>query len=373
MAATERPIGQKNVFDHVSLRAQLTFYAGVFCVFAPFSLIYDLASPKGLSWQSLALWTAYSGATSVGWAYAFTRNLRFLWIWIPVSFLVPQVFGETFYVRQGARPGLIAEAVICLSVIVLGYVFFVIFISGEGAKTMRLRTEINLARQIHAHLVPAIDRSTEHLELYGVSVPASEVGGDLMDVCHGHDKTGLYVADVTGHGVSAGVSMSMIKSAIRMKLRDGPGLGEMVTRLNDVLAETQRPGMLATLAALELHADGRVRYALAGHLPILHFRAAQQTLNKLADGHPPLGVLEGLAFSDEPVDAAPGDLFVILTDGLTEVFDRNGEEFGEARIERIVTEHAQRPLREIHDSILAAVRSFGPQTDDQTLLLARIR
>jgi sigma-B regulation protein RsbU (phosphoserine phosphatase) len=86
-----------------------------------------------------------------------------------------------------------------------------------------------------------------------------------------------------------------------------------------------------------------------------------------------LGVLEGLAFSDEPVDAAPGDLFVILTDGLTEVFDRNGEEFGEARIERIVTEHAQRPLREIHDSILAAVRSFGPQTDDQTLLLARIR
>ncbi len=373
MLAADRAVGPKNVFDHVSLRARLTFYAGVFCVFAPFSLIYDLASPKGLSWQSLAVWTAYSGVTSVGWAYAFTRNLRFLWIWIPVSFLVPQIFGDAFYVRRGAQPALLVEAVICLCVIVLGYVFFVIFISGEGAKTMRLRTEINLARQIHGHLVPAIDRSTERLELYGVSVPASEVGGDLMDVCQARAKTGLYVADVTGHGVSAGVSMSMIKSAIRMKLRDEPELGEMITGLNDVMSETQRPGMLATFAALELHADGKARYALAGHLPILHFRAASRTVDKLANGHPPLGVLEGRVFSDEPVDAAPGDLFLILTDGLTEVFDKNGEEFGETRIERILTEHAHRPLREIHDRILDAVRAFGPQADDQTLLLARIR
>jgi len=373
MTAAERQVGPKNVFDHVSLRARLTFYAGVFCLFAPLALIYDLTSPKGLPWQSLAVWSAYSGVTSVGWAYAFTRNLRFLWIWIPLSFFVPQLFGDEFYSRPGARLALVAEAVICVCVIVLGYVFFVVFISGEGAKTMRLRTEINLARQIHGHLVPAIDRATERLELYGVSVPTSEVGGDLMDVCHSHGKTGLYVADVTGHGVSAGVSMSMIKSAIRMKLRDEPELGEMITGLNDVLAETQRPGMLATFAALELHADGRARYALAGHLPILHFRAAARTLDKLVNAHPPLGVLEGRVFGDDEVDASPGDLFVILTDGLTEVFDRNGEEFGQARIERIVAEHADRPLREIHDRILAAVRAFGPQTDDQTLLLARVR
>ena len=142
---------------------------------------------------------------------------------------MPQLFGNEFYVRPGARLAFVAEAVICICVIVLGYVFFVVFISGEGAKTMRLRTEINLAQQIHGHLVPAIDRATERLELYGVSVPASEVGGDLMDVCHGDGKTGLYVADVTGHGVSAGVSMSMIKSAIRMKLRDEPELDEMIT------------------------------------------------------------------------------------------------------------------------------------------------
>jgi serine phosphatase RsbU (regulator of sigma subunit) len=265
------------------------------------------------------------------------------------------------------------EAAICICVIVLGYVFFVVFISGEGARTMRLRTEISLARQIQGQLVPAIDRATERLEIYGASVPASEVGGDLMDVCHADGKTGLYVADVTGHGVSAGVSMSMIKSAIRMKLRDKPELGEMITGLNDVLAETQRPGMLATFAALELHADGKARYALAGHLPILHFRAGARALVRLVNEHPPLGLLGGRVYGDDEVEVAPGDLFVILTDGLTEVFDPNEEEFGQARIERIVTQHADRPLREIHDRILAAVRAFGRQTDDQTLLLARVR
>ncbi len=373
MATEARSIGPKYVFDHVGTRARVMFYIGVFCLFAPFSLIYDLATPRGVPWHTLAIWTIYGGITSVGWAYAFTRNLRFLWIWVPLSFLVPQVFGREFYTRSGAQAPLIAQALTIICIIILGYVFFIVFISGEGAKTLRLRTEINLARQIHAHLVPAIDRTTDQVELYGVSIPASEVGGDLMDVCLSDGKTGLYVADVTGHGVSAGLSMGMIKSAIRMKLRDEPRLGELVSGLNDVLAQTQRPGMLATLAALELHADGTARYALAGHHPILHYQAAARVLDKLPNASPPLGAIEGRKFADATVQAARGDLFVILTNGYVEVFAKDGEEFGQERIDRLVTEHADRPLREIHDAVLSAVRAFGPQTDDQTLLLARVR
>ena len=131
--------------------------------------------------------------------------------------------------------------------------------------------------------------------------------------------------------------------------------------------------MLATLAALELHADGTARYALAGHHPILHYRAAERVLDKLPNANPPLGAIEGRKFADAEVRAARGDLFVILTDGYVEVFAKDGEEFGQTRIDRLVTEHADRPLREIHDAVLSAVRAFGPQADDQTLLLARVR
>ena len=78
MAAADRRAHSKNAFDHVSPAARFIFYAGVFFVFAPFSLIYDLASPKGLSWTTLAVWAVYSGATAAGWTYGFTRNLRYL-------------------------------------------------------------------------------------------------------------------------------------------------------------------------------------------------------------------------------------------------------------------------------------------------------
>jgi sigma-B regulation protein RsbU (phosphoserine phosphatase) len=158
-----------------------------------------------------------------------------------------------------------------------------------------------------------------------------------------------------------------------VKLPDGPALGDLVSGLNDILAQTQRPNTLATFAALELYGGGRARYALAGHLPILHFRAAARKLERLENAHPPLGIIEGRAFRHADIEAARGDLFVILTDGLTEVFDQRGEEFGEERLERIVEENGDRPLREIYDRILAAVRAFGPQLDDQTLLLARVR
>jgi sigma-B regulation protein RsbU (phosphoserine phosphatase) len=221
--------------------------------------------------------------------------------------------------------------------------------------------------------VPAIDHASERLELYGVSSPASEVGGDLMDVYHAAGKTGLFVADVTGHGVPAGVFMGMIKSAIRMKLRQAPNLGELLSGLNGVLSEIQKPGTLATMAALEIHPDGRAQYALAGHLPILRYRAAERRLERLPNAHPPLGVIDDRVFDHAQVTTAPGDLFVILTDGLTEVFDSSGEEFGEARIESIVERNGDRPLAEIHDRIVTAVRAFGPQVDDQTLLLARVK
>lgn len=372
MAESGRRSRPLYAFDHVSLPARLIFFTGVFCVFAPFSLVYDLASPKGLPWTVVAIWTAYSGLTAVGWAYGFTRNIKYLWVHVPLSFFVAMLFGDEFYQRPGLRWNFALEAAICLGLIILGYVCFVIFISGEGTKTIRLQTEINLAKQIHDHLVPAIESKTPHVEIYGVSAPASEVGGDLMDVYRTKDRIGIYVADVTGHGVPAGVSMGMIKSAIVMKLRDEPDLGDLVSALNDVVSHTQRPGTLATLAALELRDDGNACYALAGHPPILHFRAATGQLERLPNAHPPLGVVEGRRFSQAQVVTTPGDLFVILTDGLTEVFDAADEEFGEERIVQIVACRLDRPLAEIYGAVLSAARAFGPQLDDQTLLLARV-
>jgi serine phosphatase RsbU (regulator of sigma subunit) len=76
-------------------------------------------------------------------------------------------------------------------------------------------------------------------------------------------------------------------------------------------------------------------------------------------------------FSASPTQAAPGDLFVILTDGLTEVFDEEDRDFGLDRVKDIVSENATLPLERLQDMLLFAVRQHGPQLDDQTVLLIR--
>jgi serine phosphatase RsbU (regulator of sigma subunit) len=79
------------------------------------------------------------------------------------------------------------------------------------------------------------------------------------------------------------------------------------------------------------------------------------------------------SFSAAGVACAPGDLFVVLTDGLTEVFDAADREFGLERVKNLIGENARAPLDALEERLLAAVRAHGPQLDDQTLLLIRAR
>jgi len=76
-------------------------------------------------------------------------------------------------------------------------------------------------------------------------------------------------------------------------------------------------------------------------------------------------------YTSAPVTFDPGDLFVILTDGLTEVFDSHDRELGLEGIKGVIRQHADAPLDRVKDALLAAAHGHGPQLDDQTLLLIR--
>ena len=291
-----------------------------------------------------------------------------------MSFLAPGFFGTSFWAQRTFSLAGLLGMLACLAVMVAAYVLFVTFITTEGSNTMRLRAEIGLAKEIHEHLVPAVDLRTDRLELFGISVPTTEVGGDLLDVVEDDATTSLYVADVTGHGVPAGVLMGMVKSAIHMKLLHTGSLSSLMTDLNRVVYRMRKPGMFATFACLRFAAaGGPVEHCLAGHPPIFHYRSRDGSLARIQNQQIPLGVMEDVPFTAETTIADPGDLFVILTDGLFEVFDRQGNEFGLDAIETLIAEHAELALSEIYARILRAIQDHGPQTDDQTLLLARVR
>jgi len=109
--------------------------------------------------------------------------------------------------------------------------------------------------------------SAAGLAICGRSIPSSRVGSDLIDAVSFGSLT-CYLADGSGHGITAGVLMSMVKSAIRTSLSKGAPLVERMQRLNEVLFDLKEPGMFVTLACLRSAGAGRPEYALAGHQPI---------------------------------------------------------------------------------------------------------
>lgn len=267
---------------------------------------------------------------------------------------------------------LVLDGIGCLVAIVGGYAFFISVIATEGVRHFRLDAEVGLAHQIHAVLVPALTGRHAGVEYYGTSKPSSEMGGDLIDVVTPEGALVAYIADVSGHGVAAGLLMGMTKSAARMKLAAGAEVATFLGALNNVISDVKKPDMFVTCGCLRLFADGRVEYASAGHLPVLHYRRAVQRVEEWLSPGFPLGLVRGTAYDTVTRRVAPGDLLVCVTDGLTEVFDANDAEFGLDGLATLIEKHHDRPLPEIVAELEAAVARHGAALDDQTVLLLRI-
>ncbi len=263
-------------------------------------------------------------------------------------------------------------ALISIPALIAGYILFISFINTEGIRTMRLQTEIGLAQQIHSRLVPPINSTVGRFEFFGRSDSSSEVGGDLIDVVEKDGRVGAFVADVSGHGVRAGVLMAMCKSAARMRLLSDDSLNGLMDDLNRVVMQVKEMDMFVTVACLQFDQGSIARFLLAGHPPILHYHKSTGKITELGSNYPPTGVVANLRHIQTDVAFESGDLFVLLTDGYLEVENKSGEQIGQARIESLIISNASRPLTDIFDTVLKAVREHGPQDDDQTLLLVRV-
>jgi serine phosphatase RsbU (regulator of sigma subunit) len=287
--------------------------------------------------------------------------------------------GATFSLRTpSTAAGVRFAAGAILIVVIVSYILFIRFFRAEGIESMRIRNELALAHGIQKTLVPPVALRTERFEVYGVSRPSAQVGGDLVDaVLLSNGDIIAYVADIAGHGLSAGILMGMLKTAARTALLDaaeGPpaaSLPALLEKLNQVLPQVKEAQMYATLTAFRLNADGRAWYALAASPPILHWSAQRQDRRLVQEAQYPLGLLPVSGFTGEAIELGPGDLVVVATDGVLEVCNRREEEFGIERVVKGIETEARAPLAEIAERILRDARAFGSQVDDQTLLVIR--
>lgn len=363
-------MNSEKIYTQLSPKIQIKFYLAVFFTFAPMWAIVATGFGDQRSIDEIFFYFCSAGAIAVGWAYAFTSTKKWLFLVIPLQFsigVIHQMIWDTSFAS------ITVTGLASMASIVMGYILFVIFINNEGKDRLRLQTEIDLAKQLHEHLVPPVVLSLDWVNVYGASYPCSEVGGDLVDGIVSDGAAGLFVADVSGHGMKAGVMMSMVKSAIHMKLLHAPPDETLCADLNKIVHRMKRPEMFVTMACLYVEKNGTVRYVLAGHPPILHYRHADKSITELTAQKPGIGLVKDTVYPVQTISASPGDIFLMLTDGIFETMDASGKDLGLDAVKSILSEHAHAEPEKLAEAILARVRAQGTREDDQTLMVAKIR
>jgi serine phosphatase RsbU (regulator of sigma subunit) len=371
---------RKDFWDGLKPRARVKLAIAIFFMFATIGIFQDMWAPGAPPWPWVTLQCIGSGCLALSWAFTFMWSKKFIAAIVVLTAASSRLGPELAHMYPNSlissmdqwRVRDATEAAVCAAMVIAGYIFFLRFASTEGAEQLRLRTEVNLAQEMHEVLVPPVHQTFGDVEVFGRSKASAEVGGDLLDVFASNHGVVVTVADVSGHGVAAGTMMGMMKSAVRIKLIDGSKLDTLMRDLNRVLFQLKGDGMFATIAALRFHTDRSVEVAVAGHLPVLCIRARTGEVEMLANEHLPLGIIEDTSFSSRNVEGESGDLFVLLTDGLTEVENKSGAELGWEPIRDLIAAQRSRPLPEIYAAVMRTVSAHGRQEDDQTLALVRL-
>jgi serine phosphatase RsbU (regulator of sigma subunit)/anti-sigma regulatory factor (Ser/Thr protein kinase) len=240
----------------------------------------------------------------------------------------------------------------------------------EARVRERIAQELRVAQLIQQNFLP---RELPNLPGWQVAAyyrPAREVGGDFYDFIELRDGfVGIVVGDVTDKGVPAAMVMSATRSVLRASAQRLVSPGEVLQRVNEVLAPDMPPKMFVTcLYAVLDPASGQLRYANAGHsLPFVRTEAGVIELR--ARGMP-LGLLPGMAYEEKEAVLAPGDSVLLHSDGLAEAHSPDREMFGNPRLAELVGE---RPGgNDLIDLLLTELDRFTgahwEQEDDITLV-----
>jgi hypothetical protein len=356
---------------------------GIFFLFTSFGLVVGFVNRTWVYVPWAIAMALISGAFSTAWAFAgFRRIIWFMCVLLPIQLGVfismgtlmnhrLSPFNQMDFSRDAVVRKLVVEGFFGMFSILIGYSLVAGFIRKEGMRVFVALAEVRLAAEVHQALVPLVSGRVGEFEFYGTSVPSGQIGGDLVDMIEHGTEWSAYVADVSGHGVHAGMMMAMVKSAARMGSSNGSGLSGLLSDLNHVLWSVSEPNVFVTFACIRGASGSAIRFSLAGHLPILHYRKRLQMVEERMVSNLPLAIMAEAQFEAAQMECEAGDVLAILTDGLTEAADAGGQELGLEPLKEVLLNTAAKPLEEIVSALRKLSLSHGKQVDDQTVLLVR--
>lgn len=241
----------------------------------------------------------------------------------------------------------------------------------------RLEAELELSQVVQRALLPQSVPSIQGVELAAFSRPSEIIGGDYFDFFQFRDGThGLVIADVSGHGVSAGMLMSSLQMAIRTMAPETDVPAEILERINRFYIHNINFTTFVTIFLARFDpATLTLTYVNAGHNPPAVRRKSDSTISWLRPTAPAIGLAEEFRARMETISFEEGDSLLLYTDGLTEVLNISNEEFGQERLGALVQQYADRPAPDLLQSIRREVSTFGggrPLVDDVTMVALKI-
>jgi sigma-B regulation protein RsbU (phosphoserine phosphatase) len=241
----------------------------------------------------------------------------------------------------------------------------------------QLESELELSQIVQRGLLPQQAPTIPGLSIAAFSRPAQIVGGDYFDFVQFRDGShGIVMADISGHGVSAGMLMSSLQTAFHTlaPLADSPL--EVLERINRLYAHNINFTTFVTVFFGRLDAaSGQFSYGSAGHNSGYLYRAGTGEEFLLHPTGPAIGLMEGFAVRLEQVQLRSGDALVLYTDGLTEAFNAVGVQWGLDRLTEVIRSNAAETPEKLIQKIVKELTDFtegSPLADDATLVVCKV-
>ncbi len=257
---------------------------------------------------------------------------------------------------------------------------YISYLSEITAERERISTELNVARNIQASMLPCIfpafpERS--EFDIYATMTPAKEVGGDFYDffLVDGN-RLAIVMADVSGKGVPAALFMMISKTLIKSAAQTGLSPREVLEKVNNQLCESNKAEMFVTvwLGILDI-GTGRLRCANAGHeYPAIKRRGGDFELFRDAHGFVLAG-MENTKYKEYELQLFEGDVIFVYTDGVTEAADAEHKLYGTEGMLQALNGKKDIWGKELLEAVHKGIGQFvggAPQFDDITMLSLRI-
>ncbi len=242
-------------------------------------------------------------------------------------------------------------------------------------RNREMEKELQIAGRIQQAILPHRLPRIQNLDMSASSIPCFSVGGDFYDVLRLNDhQIGICVGDVSGKGVPGAIMMALLYAGYRGFVREFNSTSDTVAALNNLLRANTAENMYATFFYTVIDFESLILYYTnAGHCaPFLYKKNGD--VFKLSHGGIVLGFLADQEYSQMPRMIDPGDILLLYTDGVTEVFNAADEMFGEEPVHAIVREHRNLPAKQIQEKIIDAVIRFVPDgtlQDDITVVVVK--